>query len=130
MTVIDPRRAFATAERFSAFTVVREWPDKALPELGLDPGTAVVALTHDAKPDDMALGLALRSSAFYVGALGSRRTHAKRVQRLKEAGYTDAEIGRICAPIGLDIGARTPAEIAVSILAEIIAAKNAKFLRR
>jgi xanthine dehydrogenase accessory factor len=129
VTVIDPRRAFATPERFPAFAVVREWPDKALPELGLDPGTAVVALTHDAKPDDMALGLALRSDAFYVGALGSRRTHAKRVARLKEAGYTDAEIARICAPIGLDIGARTPAEIAVSILAEVIAAKNDKFIR-
>lgn len=129
VTVIDPRRAFATPERFPAFAVVREWPDKALPELGLDPGTAVVALTHDAKPDDMALGLALRSEAFYVGALGSRRTHAKRVARLKEAGYTDAEIARICAPIGLDIGARTPAEIAVSILAEVIAAKNDKFIR-
>ena len=130
VTVIDPRRAFATQERFPAFAVVREWPDKALPELGLDSGTAVVALTHDAKPDDMALGLALRSDAFYVGALGSRKNHAKRTERLKDAGYTEAEIARICAPIGLDIGARTPAEIAVSILAEVIAAKNAKFLRR
>jgi xanthine dehydrogenase accessory factor len=129
VTVIDPRRAFAAPERFPAFAVVREWPDKALPVLGLDPGTAVVALTHDAKPDDMALGLALRSDAFYVGALGSRRTHAKRTARLKEAGYTDAEIARICAPIGLDIGARTPAEIAVAILAEVIAAKNEKFIR-
>ena len=130
VTVIDPRRAFATQERFPAFAVVREWPDQALPHLGLDSGTAVVALTHDAKPDDMALGLALRSDAFYVGALGSRKNHAKRTQRLKDAGYTEAEIARICAPVGLDIGARTPAEIAVSILAEVIAAKNAKFLRR
>jgi xanthine dehydrogenase accessory factor len=130
VTVIDPRRAFAAPERFPAFAVVREWPDKALSALGLDPGTAVVALTHDAKPDDMALGLALRSGAFYVGALGSRRTHAKRTQRLKEAGYTEAEIARICAPVGLDIGARTPAEIAVAILAEVIAAKNGKFVRR
>ena len=130
VTVIDPRRAFAAPERFPAFAVVREWPDKALPALGLDPGTAVVALTHDAKPDDMALGLALRSSAFYVGALGSRKTHANRIARLQEAGYTEAEIARICAPVGLDIGARTPAEIAVAILAEVIAAKNGKFIRR
>ncbi|MCK5545898.1 MAG: XdhC family protein [Rhodospirillaceae bacterium] len=126
VTVIDPRRAFSTAERFPEINLLEEWPDKALHNIGIDAHTAVVTLTHDAKPDDMALGLALRSDAFYVGALGSKKTHAARTQRLMEEGYTKEEIGRISAPVGLDIGARTPAEIAVSILSELVATKNSK----
>lgn len=124
--VIDPRRAFSTDARFPKTQMLREWPDKAVAKLGLDAQTALVALTHDAKPDDMALGLAIRSEAFYVGALGSKRTHAARVARLREAGYAEAEIARIHAPVGLDIGARTPGEIAVSILAQVIAARNGR----
>ncbi|MBM3565995.1 MAG: XdhC family protein [Alphaproteobacteria bacterium] len=128
--IIDPRPAFASPERFPGFDLVREWPDKALPKLNVDAGTAVVTLTHDSKPDDMALILALRSPAFYVGALGSRKTHAKRVARLQAAGVTEAEIARIRAPVGLDIDAETPAEIAVSIVAEVVAAKNGKSFRK
>lgn len=126
VTVIDPRPAFATVERFPGVNLLREWPDKALPKLGLDSHTAVIALTHDIRPDDLALGLALRSESFYIGALGSRKTHAARVERLRAANYTDAAIGRIHGPVGLDIGAQTPAEIAVSILAQVIAAKNGR----
>lgn len=117
--VIDPRRAFASADRFPGVTLVNAWPDKALEELKLDAITAVVTLTHDPKLDDPALIAALRSPAFYVGALGSKRTHAKRVARLTEAGLGD-EIARIHAPVGLDLGGRAPREIAVSILAEVI----------
>ena len=126
VTVIDPRRAFSTDERFPEINLVRQWPDKAVEDLGIDAHTAVVTLTHDAKPDDMALGLALRSDAFYVGALGSKKTHAERTRRLTEEGYSEEEISRISAPVGMDIGARTPAEIAVSILAELVAIKNRK----
>ena len=129
VTVVDPRRAFATPERFPGFSLVCEWPDKALPALGVDSGTAIVTLTHDAKPDDMALAFALRSPALYIGALGGRKSHAKRVDRLKAMGLTDAEIARIRAPVGLDIGAETPAEIALSVIAEIVAAKNGKTFR-
>ena len=124
VTVVDPRPAFATDARFPDVKLIRQWPDKALADLKPDAHTAIVTLIHDAQPDDMALGLAIRSEAFYVGALGSRRTHAKRAQRLKEQGYTEDEFARIHAPIGLDIGARTPAEIAVAILAQVLAAKN------
>ncbi len=124
VTVVDPRPAFATDARFPGAELIRQWPDQAFADLDPDSHTAVVTLIHDAQPDDMALGLAIRSEAFYVGALGSRRTHAKRSQRLKEQGYTEDEIARIHAPIGLDIGARTPAEIAVAILAQVVAAKN------
>lgn len=126
VTVIDPRRAFATAERFPGVTLVQNWPDMALPDLKPDKHTALVTLTHDEKPDDMALYLALRSDVFYVGALGSRKTHAKRTERLHLYGLSEDEIVRIHAPVGLDIGARTPAEIAVSILGQVIAAKNGK----
>lgn len=119
--VIDPRRTFATPERFPDVEIVHEWPDDALRALDPDRRTAVVTLTHDPKLDDPALEVALRSPAFYVGALGSRRTHARRVERLKAAGFSDAEIARIHAPIGLDIGAVSPAEIALSIMAEITA---------
>ncbi len=119
VTVIDPRASFATDERFPGISLNGEWPDDAMKELDPDRRTAVVTLTHDPKLDDPGLHVALRSNAFYVGALGSRKTHAGRVERLKAAGYTDAEIGRIHAPVGLNIGAISPAEIAVSILAQI-----------
>ena len=120
-TVVDPREAFASPDRFPDTALRHDWPDEALGALDLDGRCAVVALTHDPKLDDPALGVALRSEAFYVGALGSTRTHAKRVARLTEAGLSEAERGRLHAPIGLDIGASTPAEIAVAILAEMTA---------
>lgn len=126
MTVIDPRTAFATPERFPAVRLLAEWPDEALKTVTLDRHTAFVALTHDPKIDDPALDAALKSSCFYVGALGSRKTHAKRVERLKAAGFADADIARIRAPIGLNIGAVSPAEIALSIAGEIIATLRAE----
>ena len=121
VTIVDPRTAFASIERFPDVKVIAEWPDVALPPLNVDHYTAFVALTHDPKIDDPALKHALARDCFYIGALGSRKTHAKRVQRLKEAGLSDADIARIHAPIGLDIGAVSPAEIAISIMAEITA---------
>ena len=121
VTIIDPRTAFATPERFPDVPVLAEWPDAVLPEIGVDRYTAVVALTHDPKIDDPALKAALQSECFYIGALGSRKTHDRRVQRLTGAGFTEVDLTRIHAPIGLDIGAVSPAEIAVSILAEIVA---------
>jgi xanthine dehydrogenase accessory factor len=121
VTIIDPRTAFATPERFPDVPVLAEWPDAALQEIGIDRYTAVIALTHDPKIDDPALTAALRSGCFYIGALGSRKTHDRRVQRLTEAGFTEADLAGIHAPIGLDIGAVCPAEIAVSILAEVVA---------
>jgi xanthine dehydrogenase accessory factor len=121
VTIIDPRTAFATPERFPDAPVLAEWPDAVLPEIGIDQYTAVVALTHDPKIDDPALTAALRSKCFYIGALGSRKTHERRVQRLTASGFNEADLARIHAPIGLDIGAVSPAEIAVSILAEIVA---------
>ena len=122
VTIIDPRTAFATPERFPDVRVLAEWPDAALPRLGLDPYTALLALTHDPKIDDPALTAALHADCFYIGALGSKKTHGRRVERLTAAGFTQAEIARIHAPIGLDIGAVSPAEIAVSVLAEMVAA--------
>ena len=119
MTIVDPRTAFASTERFPDVKVVAEWPDVALPPLNVDHYTAFVAVTHDPKIDDPALIHALERDCFYIGALGSRKTHAKRLARLKEAGVRDADLARIHAPIGLDIGAVSPAEIAVSIMAEI-----------
>lgn len=119
VTVIDPRASFATDERFPGISLNSEWPDDAMRELDPDRRTAVVTLTHDPKLDDPGLEVALRSGAFYIGALGSRKTHAGRVERLTAAGFTEAEIGRIHAPVGLDIGSVSPAEIAVSILAQI-----------
>jgi xanthine dehydrogenase accessory factor len=121
VTIIDPREAFATPERFPDVPVLAEWPDAALPDIGIDRYTAVVALTHDPKIDDPALTAALRSPCFYIGALGSRKTHERRVQRLTASGFTETDLARIHAPIGLDIGAVSPAEIAVSIPAEIVA---------
>jgi xanthine dehydrogenase accessory factor len=118
-TLIDPREAFGSDSRFPGETILHDWPDEAVQQLGLDTRTALVLLTHDPKLDDPALEQALRAKCFYIGALGSTRTHAKRVDRLTEAGFGDTEIGRIHGPIGLDIGAAGPAEIAVSILAEM-----------
>jgi len=121
VTVVDPRTAFASPERFPDVKVVAEWPDVALPPLGVDRYTAFVALTHDPKIDDPALKHALERDCFYIGALGSRKTHAKRVDRLKQNGFDDAAIARIHAPIGLDIDAVSPPEIAVAILGQITA---------
>lgn len=120
--VIDPRTAFATPERFAGVPVIAQWPDEALKDHPLDAYTALAALTHDPKIDDMPIGAALETGCFYVGALGSRKTHAKRVERLMAAGLSAELIETIDAPIGADIGAQSPAEIAVAILAEIIVA--------
>ena len=119
VTIVDPRTAFASAERFPDVKVIAEWPDQALPPLGIDRYTAFVALTHDPKIDDLALMHALARDCFYIGALGSRKTHARRVERLKQQGLSEVDVSRIHAPIGLDIGAISPAEIAVAIMAQI-----------
>jgi xanthine dehydrogenase accessory factor len=118
-TLIDPRAAFGSADRFPGETILDDWPDEALAKLAPDARTAIVTLTHDAKLDDPAIRFALTSPAFYLGCLGSTRTHAKRVDRLTEAGFTGDQIAKIHAPVGLDIGAKTPAEIAVSVMAQI-----------
>jgi len=118
-TVVDPRDAFGSAARFPGEAIVNDWPDAALSALGIDARTAVVTLTHDPKLDDPALMIALQSPAFYVGSLGSTRTHAKRVTRLTEAGLSADQLARLHAPVGLNIGARTPAEIAIAVLAQI-----------
>jgi xanthine dehydrogenase accessory factor len=120
VVVVDPRAAFGNEERIGSTELVTGWPETAFPAVGLDSRTAVVAVTHASHIDDEALTVALRSPCFYIGALGSKRTHAKRLERLKSAGFGDAELTRIHAPIGLAIGAKGPAEIAISILAEII----------
>ncbi|CDZ27482.1 Predicted sulfurylase large subunit, molybdopterin cytosine dinucleotide biosynthesis [Neorhizobium galegae bv. officinalis] len=122
LTIIDPRTAFATEERFEGVELIADWPEDVLKDHPLDAYTALAAVTHDPKIDDFPLSEALRVGCFYVGALGSRKTHAKRVERLKEMGRTDNEIGRIAAPIGLDIGAASPAEIALATLAQIVQA--------
>lgn len=119
--IIDPRPSFAAASRFPGRQLIDDWPDSALAKVGLDMRSAVVTLTHDPKIDDPALVAALGSDCFYIGALGSVRTHARRVERLQSAGFGAQDIARIHAPVGLDIGARTPAEIALSALAEITA---------
>ena len=129
MTIIDPRTAFATPERFPDVPVVAEWPETVLPPMKIDRYTAIACFTHDPKIDDPALEEALRAECFYVGALGSRKTHAKRLERLAAKGFTAADFSRIRAPIGLDIGAVTPSEIAVSVLGEIILALRKKALR-
>ena len=121
VTVIDPRRAFATGERFPGVSATHDWPDDALNDAGLDARCAVVTLTHDPKIDDPALHAALASPAFYIGCLGSRRTHGKRVDRLTADGIPQEAIARIHAPVGLDIGAQTAPEIAASIVAELTA---------
>jgi xanthine dehydrogenase accessory factor len=122
VTVVDPRTAFGSPARFPDTLLVNEWPDRAVPELRPDRRTAIVTLTHNPRIDDPALKAALRSEAFYVGALGSRRTHAQRCKRLADDGFDNAAIGRIRGPVGLAIGALTPGEIAISIMAEITAA--------
>jgi xanthine dehydrogenase accessory factor len=122
VTIVDPRTAFASPERFPDVKVIAEWPDTALPPLNVDRYTAFVALTHDPKIDDPALTHALARDCFYIGALGSKKTHGRRVERLKAQGFGDNEIARIRAPIGLDIGAISPSEIAVAIMAQITAA--------
>jgi xanthine dehydrogenase accessory factor len=126
VTIIDPRTAFATAERFPDVPLLAEWPDTALPKVSLDPFTALAALTHDPKIDDEPIAAALRAGCFYVGALGSRKTHSKRLDRLRGLGLDDVTLARIHAPIGLTIGAQSPAEIAVAILAQIIGALRSR----
>ena len=121
VTIVDPRTAFASPERFPDMNVIAEWPDTALPPLNIDRYTAFAALTHDPKIDDPALTHALARDCFYIGALGSKKTHGRRVERLKAQGITDAQIARIHAPIGLSIGAVSPSEIAVSIMGQITA---------
>jgi xanthine dehydrogenase accessory factor len=122
VTIIDPRTAFATPERFTDVPLLPEWPEEALKKVPVDAFTAVAALTHDPKIDDVPLLAALKARAFYIGALGSRKTHAKRLERLMGQGASAVDLERIHAPIGIDIGAQSPAEIAVAVLAEIIAA--------
>lgn len=129
VTIVDPRTAFATPERFPDGNVIAEWPDVALPKIGLDRFTALAAVTHDPKVDDPALSQALAAGCFYIGALGSRKSHARRVERLTASGVSEAALSRIHAPIGLDIGAVSPAEIAVSVLGEIILSLRKKPLR-
>jgi xanthine dehydrogenase accessory factor len=119
VTVVDPRRAFASPARFDEVRVLASWPDEALAGEHLDARSAVVTLTHDPKLDDPALAAALRSDAFYIGCLGSRRTHAKRLDRLTAAGFDESHFARLHGPVGLDIGASSPAEIATSILAQM-----------
>jgi xanthine dehydrogenase accessory factor len=119
VTVIDPRGSFATEARFPGVELTQEWPDEALERLRPDHRSAVVTLTHDPKLDDPALAVALRSDCFYIGALGSRRTHAARCSRLTELGFGESELGRIHGPIGLAIGAVSPAEVAISIVAQM-----------
>ena len=119
VTVIDPRRAFASPQRFDGLRVLGDWPDDALAGEDLDARCALVTLSHDPKLDDPALAAALRSDAFYIGCLGSRRTHAKRLQRLTAAGFDADGLQRLHGPVGLDIGARSAAEIATSVLAEM-----------
>jgi xanthine dehydrogenase accessory factor len=126
MTIVDPRTAFATPDRFPDVTLLAEWPEDVLPRLALDPFTAVAALTHDPKIDDGALVAALNAGCFYVGALGSRKTHGRRVERLRAAGVSEASLATIRAPIGLPIRAQSPAEIAVAVLAEIVGALRSR----
>ena len=119
VTIIDPRRSFATAERFPGVTMSHEWPDEALERLAPDSRTAVVTLTHDPKLDDAALGAVLPTPVFYVGSLGSTKTHAARLERLRRGGFDEAALARIHGPVGLDIGAKSPSEVAIAIMAEI-----------
>jgi xanthine dehydrogenase accessory factor len=128
-TIIDPRTAFATPERFPDTPVLAQWPDEALAAAPLDRYSAICLLTHDPKIDDPALRIALEAECFYIGALGSKKTHAKRLERMRAQGFDDHALSRIHAPIGLDIGAVSPAEIAVSIIGEIVASLRKKPLR-
>ncbi|MCX7381488.1 MAG: XdhC family protein [Alphaproteobacteria bacterium] len=131
VVVVDPRRSFATEERFPNVTIMTDWTDEAIEALAPDVRTAVVTLTHDPKLDDPALDIALKSPAFYIGSLGSRRTHARRLDRLRAMGHSEEALARIKGPVGLDIGAVTAPEIALSILAEFVAARrNAELFAR
>ena len=130
VTIVDPRGAFATSDRFPGVTLSQDWPDEALEALQPDARTAIVTLTHDPKLDDPALAVALRSPAFYIGALGSKKTHAARLVRLRAQGFTEPDCARIHGPAGLDIGARSPAEIALSVLAQLTAARRQKPVTR
>jgi xanthine dehydrogenase accessory factor len=128
--VVDPRGTFATRERFQDVdSLLVEWPEEALPKIGLHAGTCIAVLSHDLKIDTPALELALRSPARYIGVLGSRKTHAKRESRLREAGFKDLDLARIHSPIGLDLGGRSAEEIALSVIAEIVAAGNGRATR-
>jgi xanthine dehydrogenase accessory factor len=129
VTVVDPRRSFASDQRFPNVTVRTDWPDEAMDALRPDTRTAVITLTHDPKLDDPALDRALKSPAFHIGALGSRRTHAARLKRLRELGYDEAALARIKGPVGLDIGAVTAPEIALAIVAELVAARRGALTR-
>jgi xanthine dehydrogenase accessory factor len=129
VTIIDPRRSFASEARFPGLALSTDWPDEAFEVLRPDKRSAVVTLTHDPKIDDPALASALRSEAFYIGALGSRRTHAARCKRLTEQGFSDTDLARIHGPVGLNIGALSPAEIAVSILAQVTASLRGERLK-
>ena len=120
VSLVDPRQAFASEARFPGTTLINEWPDKALESLRIDQRSAIITLSHDPKLDDPALEIALNSNAFYIGSLGSRRTHAARLQRLEEKGFSEEQRARIQGPIGLNIGARSTAEIAISIMAQVI----------
>lgn len=119
VTIIDPRGAFASEERFREFEILDDWPDDAMRQLAPDKRTAVITLTHDPKLDDPALEVALKSDAFYIGCLGSRKTHGARLERLRRAGFEDDALAHIHGPVGLDIGAVSPSEIAVSIMGEV-----------
>jgi xanthine dehydrogenase accessory factor len=130
VTIVDPRRAFAASQGFSGVAVSGDWPDEALEKLKPDMRSAIVTLTHDPKLDDPALDVALRSPAFYVGALGSRKTHAARLARLSALGHGEAALARIHGPVGLDIGALSPAEIALSIMAQVTAVRRGGETRR
>jgi xanthine dehydrogenase accessory factor len=129
-TIIDPRTAFATHDRFPDVTLIAEWPDVAIPKVGLDPFTALAVVTHDPKIDDGALLAAFAARCFYIGALGSRKTHGRRVERLRAAGAAEADLSRIAAPIGVPIHAQSPAEIAVAILAQVIEALRTRGIER
>ena len=119
VTVVDPRESFAAKDRFPGVALNLQWPDEALESLKIDARTAIVTLTHDPKLDDPALQTALRSEAFFIGSLGSRKTHGARLRRLTKAGFSQSDLDRIRGPVGLPIGARSPAEIAIAILAHI-----------
>jgi xanthine dehydrogenase accessory factor len=129
VTVVDPRRSFASDDRFPDVAVRTDWPDEAMDALQPDTRSAVITLTHDPKLDDPALDRALKSPAFHIGALGSRRTHAARLKRLRELGHDEASLARIKGPVGLDIGAMTAPEIALSIVAELVAARRGALIR-
>ena len=124
VTIIDPRAAFANNKRFPNIAIINEWPEEALNNFNIDNRTAIVTLTHDPKLDDSALQVALKSDAFYIGSLGSKKTHNARIERLKISGFTIDEINKINGPVGLSIGARSPQEIAVSIISQIILIRN------